>query len=418
MKIADKDIIEDVKKIFIVTAVLPPHYGGADIAALRYAQALAAMPGYEVKLVGEWNTALDAGKHQLYPFLLPVHWKRLPHWKSYFRHLSHYLTWINCFFSTFLVFFKNRHQFELIHCFNSSSNLTIAAILAGKILGKRVVTETSLMHSDDPVSVLRTKGIKSLVKVHRLKGRIFLMADYYISKSPYITAAYHKKGLEQRCLEIPYFIDSGKFYPASFTEKKGLRDTLKLPATASIILFVGGINPRKGVHILVEAFQQIMADFPAAFLLLVGPTDKYDPTYPAQIEAAIAKSGSEKARLVAGNSTIVDQYMRASDIYCLPSFREGFPISNIEAMAAGLAVVASDIPEIKDNQIRDGENGLVFSTGSSEDLALKLASVLRNDVLRQSLVKQASEEAETKYNLSHITQRYLECYRLGLNKRL
>jgi glycosyltransferase involved in cell wall biosynthesis len=399
-----------MKKVLIVTAVLPPHYGGADIAALRYSAHLNANSSIKVQLLGEWNAELGQNDSNSYPFLLPVRIYRLPRWKNHLRHISDYLNLLICFFSVFNIIFKNRSQFELIHCFNSSSNICIAAILSGKILRKPVITETSLMYSDDPLTLLKSEGLRSWVKVKWIKGKIFLLANKFISKSSYLNTAYRRTNLMNRAIEIPYAIDTSKYFPANKEEKKILRAQLGLPPEAIIILFVGGINPRKGVHLLVEAFRSLSVQYPNAFLLLVGPTDKYDPRYPASIKKDLYELGTEKARLIEGNSTIVDQYMRSADIYCLPSFREGFPISNLEAMASGLLVLASDIPEIKGTQIRPLENGIIFAKGQVEDLALKLDTALGSEELRTQLSQTAAAEAKQKFDLIKITQQYLEVY--------
>lgn len=396
--------------VYIVTAVLPPNYGGADIAALRYAQSLSQLSSIGVRLLGEQNKSVENNTPPIDTLLLPIALHKSFHWRGYLKYISDYINLFNTIAAVFTTLFKNRRHFDLIHCFNSSSNICIAAILSGKILGKPIITETSLMNSDDPVTLLKGKGFKRLAKIKWLKGRLFLLANHYISKSKYITAAYQKMKLIHRCTEIPYFIDTTKFYPANEEDKKNLRLKHGLPPDATIILFVGGINPRKGVHLLVEAFQQLMATYPSAFLLLVGPTNKYKPDYPTAIKASLAQVGADKSKLIEGNSVHVDEFMRAADIYCLPSFREGFPISNIEAMASGLVVVASDIPEIKDTQIRDNENGLIFKTGSSQALAHKLERALGDQDLCRRLIECAAAEARTKYDLTKIQQQYLDIY--------
>ena len=126
-----------------------------------------------------------------------------------------------------------------------------------------------------------------------------------------------------------------------------MRKNLGVWEDGEIILFVGGINIRKGVHLLVDAFMSVEKDFHSLKLLIVGPTYKYDQKYINDIKEKIASAKmGDKIILTEKNVTNVNDYMQCSDIFVLPSKQEGFPISIIEAMSCGLTVVGSDIPEI------------------------------------------------------------------------
>jgi glycosyltransferase involved in cell wall biosynthesis len=102
--------------------------------------------------------------------------------------------------------------------------------------------------------------------------------------------------------------------------------------------------------------------------------------------------------------------MRACDVFVLPSVREGLPIAVLEAMASGLAVIASDIPEIAGSQITDGEEGLLFPTGDVEALHSRMGELVRNQSTRQSLASAARLRAEQEFSTVVVDRQYLTLY--------
>ncbi len=103
------------------------------------------------------------------------------------------------------------------------------------------------------------------------------------------------------------------------------------------------------------------------------------------------------------NTTII-QYLNISDIFVRPSRSEGFGTSFVEAMAAGVPVVATPVGGIPDF-LKDGETGLFCTVDDPEDLARKVTQLLENEQLRKRLMSNASKVVREKYEWSRIVEK-------------
>lgn len=374
-------------KVCIVVAILPPAYGGAEVAAFKYASRLFEKDEYNVIVIGWDRTGLYMKSNLKYEFVYPVRFFENPKDANgiliYFQQLHH--MW-NCFIALLRPMWKLRKKYDYVHNFNSGFAFNRVAIFIAKILGKKVITETSLIGDDDPLSLGRFKNWKDYMKPKYIRYMFYKMADRYVSKSEVITDIFRKSEIPmEKVAQIPYSVETSKFAPLDKPLKTAMRTKLGLEADSRIILFVGGINSRKGVHILLDAFINLEKKYPDLKLIIAGPTYKYDQNYINKIkDKIVSNSLGNKIYLTEKNVSNVDEYMQASDIFVLPSSQEGFPISIIEAMSCGLAVIASDIPEISKAQIINGKDGYVFPVGDVEKLTEKIENLLldKNEIAR------------------------------------
>jgi len=238
------------------------------------------------------------------------------------------------------------------------------------------------------------------------------MADRYVSKSEVITEIFKKSEIPMnKVVQIPYSVDTEKYKPIGMEKKMELREKLKIWKEGKIILFVGGINIRKGVEVLVDAYIQIEKKFPDLKLLIVGPTYKYDQKYISNIKNKIKENNlNEKVYMTEDNVENVEEYMQSSDIFVLPSRQEGFPISVIEAMSCGLAVVGSDIPEIAKAQISSGKDGYTFKEGNSKELADRLEKLLKDVECISRIGIEARKKVENNWSTEIVDKAYRNLY--------
>lgn len=400
-------------KICIVTAILPPAYGGAEVAAFKYALRLNDKTDSQIIVIG-WDRTGAYGKSNLkYDFVHSVSFRENPKDAKgiliYFQQMYH--MW-NCFIALIPPMWKFRNEYDFVHNFNSGFAFNRVSIFIAKILGKKVITETSLVGDDDPLSLGRFPVWKDYFKPKYLRYLFYKMADRYVSKSEVITGIFEKSEIPMdKVVQIPYSVDTDIFRPLEYNEKRNLRKRLGVWEEGEIILFVGGINIRKGVHLLVDAFISVEKDFPGVKLLIVGPTYKYDQKYISDIKEKIIAAGMDnKILLTEKNVTNVNEYMQCSDVFVLPSKQEGFPISIIEAMSCGLAVIGSDIPEISKAQITNGIDGYVFSTGSHDELAQVLKNLLTDKENILKLGKTAREKVIGNWSTEIVDNSYKKLY--------
>ncbi|GGE01029.1 polysaccharide biosynthesis protein [Aureimonas endophytica] len=182
------------------------------------------------------------------------------------------------------------------------------------------------------------------------------------------------------------------------------------PGSEKSILFLGLVGQRKGAFDLIEAFRDVAAAEPAARLTIGGngETEKAgDLVRDFQLDGVIRLAGwvdgAAKQRLV-----------RESAVYVLPSHNEGLPMSVLEAMAAGQAVVTTrvgGIPEL----ITSEEHGLLFDAGDRSALSQALRRLLSDGELRDRLAAAGRRRVETAYSdkvvLPMLAQLYAECAR-------
>ncbi len=187
-----------------------------------------------------------------------------------------------------------------------------------------------------------------------------------------------------RAVLLPNGVDRALFQPRDRGEA---RRALALPEGCRIVLFVGGLDPEKGVRELVDAFAVIRHGAAApVHLVLVGegPLD-------AEIRARAAALGAAAGRIVlAGAQDLagVARYLAAADLLALPSWAEGTPNVVLEALAAGRPVVASRVGGIPDVVV-EGITGILVAPRDPDDLADGLRAALARGWDERALVASA-----------------------------
>ncbi len=155
-------------------------------------------------------------------------------------------------------------------------------------------------------------------------------------------------GISSRRIEvIPNGIDQTVFHPADAAEKIALRQSLGLPVDRPIVLSVCSIIPRKGIDLLVAAWETVLKQRPEALLVLVG-SNTVRPTvgnpearsdiagYLDAIRAAVDALPVPDSVRFAGEVTNVQDYYRAADVFAFASLQEGLPSAVMEAMSCAL----------------------------------------------------------------------------------
>jgi len=171
-----------------------------------------------------------------------------------------------------------------------------------------------------------------------------------------------------------------------------------------LFLFLGRLNRDKGVLDLAHAFAGLGESYPQAHLLIVGPDEE---GMSGQIKAICQQVQS---RLHFVPYTDVPQlYMAAADIFCLPSYREGFGSVIIEAAAVGLPAIGSDIYGIRDAIDRD-RTGLLFPAGDIQALTAAMARLLDHPARRQELATNTRKRALADFDSRQLAQNWLDYY--------
>lgn len=136
-------------------------------------------------------------------------------------------------------------------------------------------------------------------------------------------------------------------YANEIKQKYGIRDEI-------VIGFVGRLGGEKGCNELFQAFQEIQGLYPKTKLLFVGPIEKPETIEPKLLEYFYNDSNVIKTGLVKD----VERYISAMDIFILPSYREGFGMSLLEAQAMEVPVIATEYPG-PSSAMKENETGLI-----------------------------------------------------------
>ena len=211
-----------------------------------------------------------------------------------------------------------------------------------------------------------------------------------------------KKFYPRDVVIIPNGVDLDRFRKLS---RKDARRELGIKGDKKVILCVANLRAEKGHEYLVEAMESVSTHYHESTLFVVG-----QDYLKGRIKDLVIKKNLQDRIFFAGfvPPDKLPKYMRAADIFVLPSLREGLPIALLEAMAAGLPIVATNVggmPEI----IKEDENGFLVEPMDSQQLAKKIIFLLQNEDIRKRFSSNNTERAKN-YNWSTIVTSLEEVY--------
>jgi len=204
-------------------------------------------------------------------------------------------------------------------------------------------------------------------------------------------------------------VDPLRFHPDP-EARRAIRDELGIARDARVILFAGRLNRDKGIADLATAFGGIAEQHQDVELLLAGAEEDM----PFARIREICQASRDRLHYVSFTAA-PERYMAAADIFCLPSYREGFGMTIIEAAACGVPAVASRIYGIID-AVADGKTGLLFPAGDAAALRLALLKLLEDRDLRQQMGEAARARALELFSGHKITGEMLALYEQLLNR--
>jgi len=175
--------------------------------------------------------------------------------------------------------------------------------------------------------------------------------------------------------------------------ERDVRARYRIPEGAPVIGFVGRIVRDKGVSELAQSWRALRVEWPSLHLLLAGPFESQDPI-PADVEAELR--GDPRVHL-AGMVHDMPSIYRTLDVLVLPTYREGFPASLLEAAAMELPVIATRIPGCVD-AVRDGETGLLVPVRDAEALTAAIRVYLADPELRRRHGARGRERARREFD--------------------
>jgi glycosyltransferase involved in cell wall biosynthesis len=194
--------------------------------------------------------------------------------------------------------------------------------------------------------------------------------------------------------------------PASAEARRQARLTFGVSETDEVIVSVGRQEYQKGQRFLVEAMAEVVARRPKAILLIAGRPGRQSDLLEETCRAA---GFGERVRML-GHRNDVPALLASADLFVFPSLYEGLGGALIEAMAAGLPIVASKIPAIE-CVVEDGRNARLVERGNSRALAAAIIDLLENDTQARAFARRSRGIFDERFTLDRCTARMIDFYR-------
>ena len=176
--------------------------------------------------------------------------------------------------------------------------------------------------------------------------------------------------------------------------RQTIRREFDVPPSAKLLGTVGRMHPQKGHVYLLTALRRVRERFPDARLLVVG-----DGRLRAQLQSQVHEQQLEDGVTFTGVRSDIPEILSALDLFVLPSLWEGLPNVILEAMAAGLPVVATAVggaPEL----VADGQTGLLVPPAQAEALEQAIMQMLENPAQAKNMGQAGHERVLTHFSLA------------------
>ncbi|GEP50381.1 N,N'-diacetylbacillosaminyl-diphospho-undecapreno l alpha-1,3-N-acetylgalactosaminyltransferase [Flavobacterium noncentrifugens] len=197
-------------------------------------------------------------------------------------------------------------------------------------------------------------------------------------------------------------VDTSRFVPDSQIRNKE-RAELQV-ANKAVFLFLGRMNADKGLLDLAEAFAMHHKKYPESALVLVGPDEE---NITPKIKE-ICKSCID-AVVFYGHTSKPFEVLQAADVFCLPSYREGFGTSIIEASLLEIPIISSDTYGLMET-IVEGETGLRHKVGDAIEISQRMEQMMDPE-LRQAMGKNARQYVLDNFSAEMISKEWVAFYK-------
>jgi glycosyltransferase involved in cell wall biosynthesis len=361
-------------------------------------------------VVDEWFTFVSLALNKLGRFSLFKKIKAV----VFFRNVKRPLFASKLFYLTYVLQVARdlkREKCDIVHLHNFSQFVPIIRAFNPKI---KIVLH---MHCEWLTQLDRTMIENRLRKVDLIIG----CSDYITEKTRLVFPQF-----AERCqtvyngVDVNHFVSRNRHVSAN---KNGVKR----------LLFVGRVSPEKGVHVLLEAFQEVVKRYPKAQLEIVGPKSVspiefivtlsddpkvsdlvsfYKGSYISHLQDKLSSDVANHVSFTGfvSRQQLINCYQHA-DVFVFPSvWNEPFGMPIIEAMATEVPVVATrsgGITEI----VKDGKIGILVEPNNASELAEAILHLLANEDLRKSMGKTARKQAVELFSWERVADDLLYQYK-------
>jgi len=304
-----------------------------------------------------------------------------------------------------------RERVDIVHTHNPKPGLL--GQLAARLAGVPVVVNT--IHGFYFHDHMRPLPRRFYILMEQLAAA---QSDHILSQNPedIVTAIEEHIAPAERLEPLGNGIDLHRFDPSTISRDviRVTREGLGLAADDVVVGFVGRLVEEKGLRELFEAVRSLRAKHPRLRLLIVGPPD---PEKADNLdEGAAVAAGIDDITVFAGLRHDLPELYAAMDVFVLPSHREGFPRSPMEAAAMAVPVVATDIRGCRETVV-DGSTGVLVPVRDPSALAQAIDSYLVDEPRRLRHGKAGNALAAVRFDEQLVFERVAATYERLLARR-
>ncbi len=301
----------------------------------------------------------------------------------------------------------NREKYDIVHAHTPKGGFIsmISAFLAG--ISNRVYTIHGL--------VLETSA--------GLKKKLLWLSEWLVCKLAtkvlVVSHSLKKRVLEEKLCPASKMqilgdgtacgINLEKFKTTEKTAelRRQTRERLNIPQDAKVIGFVGRIVPDKGIKCLIDAFEMVQRKSDNVYLLLMGTFETTRETVDEETKQRITNNSRA---IYGGSVNDICPYYLAMDVFVLPSRREGFGLTLIEAGALGLPTIATKVTGCVDAVV-DNVTGLLVDSDNYKQLAEAMLKLLGNPELRKEFGRMGRERVKRVFDSKRLIAKHMELYK-------
>lgn len=376
-------------RICLFTSTFLPAVGGAEYVVHYLAKELVQM-GHQVTVLAEGRKRKEDAA---FPYI--VHrYRGLKGLVSYEKVKAMHL-----------VFEKLRTRFDLLHAHRTYPPGYVAAKLKHLLNISVVITP----HGDD---------IQKMPEINygiRLEPELEAKVKYALERTDAITVisesirndVLNLIAAPDKVHDVPNGVELDSYIGQN--ENAYNPRSCNLPPKGNLILAVGRNHIKKGYQYLLRAMSLVLKKYENTNLVVLGKGT--ESLLPLIRDLGIGRHVVLPG--VIGQRNLPSFYNRA-DLFVMPSLIESFGLVTLEAMAAGLPIVATNIPGSRD-LVADGVNGFLVPPKSPESLAEKIILLVKNKKLRKEMGQESYQMAR-RYDWKIITKKYVEVYETVLHK--
>ena len=294
-----------------------------------------------------------------------------------------------------------KQDFDVIHSHLFGHPHFVLSALAAKLKGAKYIHTTHCPWSDSKRSLVGKLGL--IISYHTFSRLSLKITDKIIAITPWEKNFIKKFGGDENKIKVlPNGMDKTFFKKINNND---FRKKLKIKPNQPLILFFGRLNITKGPEKFVEIAKLILKEKPNYVFVILGPDE-------GMLEIVKQKIGNEKRIIllpaIRDRKEIIKMYQTA-DVYVMPSYREGLPLTLFEAMASGLPIVASPVNGIP-YEMKNQENGFLVNHGDNKKFKEKIIELIDNLKLRKQISNNNLKKAKN-YNWDLINKKTMEIYK-------